>query len=32
MFLKDFNNYNENLKLYGGNAGRKLGINTDLMR
>ena len=27
MFLKDFNNYNENLKLYGGNAGRKLGIN-----
>ena len=26
MFLKDFNDYPENLKLYGGNAGRKLGI------
>ena len=29
MFLKDFNDYPENLKLYGGNAGRKLGINID---
>lgn len=27
MFLKDFNGYEENLQLYGGNAGRKLGIN-----
>lgn len=26
MFLRDFNIYPENLKLYGGNAGRKLGI------
>ena len=29
MFLKDFNEYPENLKLYGGNAGRKLGIDID---
>ena len=29
MFLKDFNGYDENLKLYGGNAGRKLGVNID---
>ena len=29
MFLKDFNIYSENLKLYGGNAGRKLGIDID---
>ena len=29
MFLRDFNDCTENLKLYGGNAGRKLGINID---
>ena len=29
MFLKDFNDYTENLKLYGGNGGRKLGIDVD---
>ncbi|MDO4198261.1 MAG: CtkA family protein [Erysipelotrichaceae bacterium] len=29
MFLYDFNQYEENMKLYGGNAGRKLGIVID---